>query len=191
MVSFTNKARGWSVGFGQRHSQTTMWCIPAAGVARCLQLSSSYQVRKHRLPFQTFIMVKITPAGPLSSSWAGQDANRGQHSGFLPQPLLQYMCTVHSHLCVTRNTWHPRGNIVKEDAKSFLQSSYLGPAPLATTADTAQWHSLSFSLTHRAGTGLPFLLARGTRVDQIIRQQNKCGFLPISCSIIHAISFIQ
>jgi hypothetical protein len=36
-----------------------------------------------------------------------------------------YRCTVRSHLCGTWNTWHPRGNIVKEEAKSFLLSSYL------------------------------------------------------------------
>jgi hypothetical protein len=82
-------------------------------------------------------MVTIKPTGPLSSSWAGQDANRGQHSSFLPHPLLQPRCTVLSHLCVTKNTWHPRGNIVKKDAKSLLLSSYLGPGPLATSADTA------------------------------------------------------
>ena len=130
---------------------------------------------------------KIKLTGPLSSSWASQDANQGQHSSFLPHlsvlPLLQYRCTVHSHLCGTQNTWHPRGNIVKEDPKSFLLSSYLGPAPLATSwysHNGSPFHSLLLiELVHVC----LYLPARGTGVEQIIWQQNKCGFLPFYCSM--------
>ncbi len=140
-----------SVGSDHCHSQTTMCCIvyTAAGIAKCSQLTSSFQVRQHGLPFPVTVMVKVKPTGPLSSSWAGQDANQGQHSSFLPHlsvpPLLQYRCTVHSHLCGSRNTWHPRANIVKKDPKSFLLSSYLGPAPLATTATMAPPCIFSYS----------------------------------------------
>ena len=144
-----------------------MCCIPAAGIVKCSQLTSSFQVRQHGLSFPVPIMVKIKPTGPLSSSWTGQDTNQGQYSSFVPHlsvpPLLQYRYTVHSLLCGTQNTWHPRGNIVKEDPKSFLMSSYLGPAPLATTADTATMAPPSFSLTHRAGTCLPLLACKGNR----------------------------
>jgi hypothetical protein len=121
----------WSASF------PNYYVIPAAGIVRCSQLSSSCQVRQHGFPFPAPIMVIIKSTGPLSSSWAGQDTNRGQHSSLLPRPLLQSRSTVHSYLRVTQNTWHPRGNIVKKDAKSFLLSSYLGPGPLATSADTA------------------------------------------------------
>jgi len=69
-----------------------------------------------------------------------------------------------------------------EDAKSFLLSSYWGPGPLATTADTATMAPHSFSLT-RAGTCLALLASKGAWVDQIIRQQNKRGFLPFYCSM--------
>ncbi len=100
---------------------------------KCSQLTSYFQVRQQGLPFPTPIMVKIKPTGPLSSTWAGQDASQGQHSK-LP---ASFVCRVHSHLCGTQNTWHPRANLVKEDPKSFLRSSYLSPAPLATTANTA------------------------------------------------------
>jgi hypothetical protein len=44
-----------------------------------------------------------------------------------------------------------------QDAKSFLLSSYLGPAPLPPQLIQPQWLPLSFSLTHRAGTCLPLL----------------------------------
>ncbi len=118
-----------------------LYAVYQQRISKCSQLTSSCQVRQHGLPFPAPIMVKIKPTGPLSSSCAGQDADQGQHSCFLPHlsvpPLLQYRCIVHSHLCGTQNTWHPRANIVKEDPKSVLLSSYLGPAPLATTADTA------------------------------------------------------
>jgi hypothetical protein len=112
--------------------------IPAAGIARCVQLSREYE-----LLFPASIMVKISAIGPLSSSRAGQDANQGQHSSFLPHlsvpppPPLKYRCNVHSHLYGTQNTWQPRRYIVMEDAKSFFLSFYLGPSLLATTADTA------------------------------------------------------
>jgi hypothetical protein len=75
-----------------------MCCIPAAGIAKCSQLTSSFQVRQHGLPFPMPIMVKNKPTGPLSSSWAGQDANQGQHSSFLPHlsvPLSSNTCVLY------------------------------------------------------------------------------------------------
>ena len=104
MVNLYHEAKGQSVSADQRHAQTTMCRIPAAGNARCSQLSSSYQVRQHELPFPVPIMVKITPTEQLSFSWAGQDANQGQHSSFLPHlsvppPPRKHRCTVHSHPC--------------------------------------------------------------------------------------------
>jgi hypothetical protein len=75
-----------------------MCCIPAAGIAKCSQLTSSFQVRQHGLPFPAPIMVKIKPTGPLSSSQGGEDTNQGQHSSFLPHlsvpsPPIQVNCT--------------------------------------------------------------------------------------------------
>jgi hypothetical protein len=62
-----------------------------------------------------------------------------------------------------------------EDAKFFLLSSDLGPAPLATTADTAL---LAFTYL-------------GVGMDQIIGQQNKRSFFAFIVLYIHAISFIK
>jgi hypothetical protein len=76
------------------------------------------------IAFPASIMVKITPTGPLSS-------NQGQHSSFLfhlsdpPPPLLIQAYTEHMT---------SKRVIVMEDAKYFLLSPYLGPAPLATTS---------------------------------------------------------
>jgi hypothetical protein len=50
-----------------------------------------------------------------------------------------------------------------EDAKSCLLSSYLGPDPLATSADMPQWLPLSFSLTLSAGVCLLLLASKGNR----------------------------
>ncbi len=105
---FTNEAEGQSVGSDQHHAQTHKCLILPAGIAKCSQQTSSFQVRLHGLPFPAPIMVKISPTRPLFYSGASQDANQGQHSSFLPHlsvpPLLQNRCTVHSHLCGTQNT---------------------------------------------------------------------------------------
>jgi hypothetical protein len=50
-----------------------------------------------------------------------------------------------------------------QDPKSFLLSSYLGPAPVATTADTATMAPPFIPLTHGAGTCLPLLASKGNR----------------------------
>jgi hypothetical protein len=52
-------------------------------------------------------------------------------------PLSSNTGVLYTATSAAHRTHDPRGNIVKEDPKSFLLSSYLVPAPLATTADTA------------------------------------------------------
>jgi hypothetical protein len=79
-----------------------------------------------------------------------------------------------------------------EDAKSYLLSSYLGPAPLATTADTATTAPLSFYLTHRAGTCLPLLASRGAGggPNHMTAKQTRFSSL-LLFHAFHAISLIQ
>ncbi len=48
---FTIEAEGWIVGSDQRHAQTQKRRILAAGIAKCSQQTSSFQVRLHGLPF--------------------------------------------------------------------------------------------------------------------------------------------
>jgi hypothetical protein len=91
-------------------------------------------------------------------------------------------------LCVA----HPRGNIVKEDPKSFLLSSYLGPAPLATAADTgtmAPPFILSYSYSWYM---FAFTCQPGEQGwTKLYNSKTNVVFFPFTVPCIHAISLIQ
>ncbi len=170
-----------------------------AGIAKCSQLTSSFQVRQHGLPFPAAIMVKIKPTRPLSSSWAGQDANQGEHSSFLPHlpvpPLLQYRCTVQ---CTQPPPWHTEHMTSKREhskgrSQIFLAVISIGSCPPRHHSWCSYNGSpLSFSLTHRAGTCLPFTCQQGeqgwTKPND---SKTNVVFFPFIVPCIHAISLIE
>ncbi len=171
-----------------------MCCIPAAGIAKCPQLTSSFQVRQHELPFPTPIMVKIKATGPLSSSWAGQDANQGQHSSFLPHmsvPFSSNTGVLYTATSAAHRT-HDIQEEVKEDPKSFLLSSYLDPAPLATTADTATM-APPFILSYSYSWYMFAFTSQQGEQGWTISYDSKTNavFFPFIVPCLHAISLIQ
>ncbi len=117
------------------HAQTHKCRILAAGIAKCSQQTSSFQVRLLGFPFPAPIMVKISPTWPLSYSWAGQDANQVQHSSFLPHlsvpPLLQYRCTVQCTQPPLRHTEHmtSKKEYSKGRSQIFLAVILFGSCP--------------------------------------------------------------
>ncbi len=62
-------------------------------------------------------------------------ANQGQRSSFLPHlsappPPLNYRWTVHSQLCWTQSTWHPRGNMYSNGrCRIFFDVILFGSCP--------------------------------------------------------------
>ncbi len=135
--------------------------ILAAGIAKCSQQTSSFQVRLHlALPSAHHGKNLTYWATILQLSWSGCQSRStlSLSASFVCPPLLQYRCTVHRHLCGTQNTWHPRGNIVSKIPNLIW---VLPPSPPQLIQP--QWLPLSFSLTHRAGTCLPLLASKGNR----------------------------
>ncbi len=138
-------------------------------------------------PFPTPFMVKIKPTGSLSSSWASQDANQGQYSSFLPHmssspPPIQYCAQP-----PLRHTEHmtSKREYSKGRSQIFLAASSLGPAPLATTADTTTMAPpliLSYSYSCYM---FAFTCQQGEQgwTKSYAWQQNKFGFLPFYCSM--------
>ncbi len=169
----------WSVSFPNYYVlYTSSW--------NCQMLSAEQllpdQAARVALPNAHHGKNKTYWATILQLSWSGRQSRSTLQlsaSYVCPPPLLQYRCTVHSHLCGTKNTWHPRGNIVKKDPKSFLLSSYLSYLVLPPRHHS--WYSHNGSPFHsllliEQVHVCAYLPARGTGVDQIIWQQNKCGF---------------
>jgi hypothetical protein len=64
---FTNEAEGYSVGSDQNHAQTHKCRILAAGIAKCSQQTSSFQVR---LGQAAWVALPSAHHGKILTYWA-------------------------------------------------------------------------------------------------------------------------
>jgi hypothetical protein len=100
VVCFTNEAEGYRIGADQCHAQTTMCCIPAAGIAICLKLSISSRTGSMGCPIalpsvhhgKNHSLDCYPPAElvrmPIKVSTLA-------FCSFVCPPHLKYRCTVH------------------------------------------------------------------------------------------------
>jgi hypothetical protein len=102
-----------------------------------------------------------------------------------PPPPIQVYCSQPP----LRHTKHMTYKSKYSKGRSFLPSSYLGPAPLATTAES---HNGSPFHSHRAGTCLPLLANKGNRGGPNHTTAKQMRFsISFIVLCIHAISVIE